>query len=330
MNNRIVFMGTPEFASVQLSALVSAGYNVVAAITQPDKPVGRKQVLTPPPVKELAATLGIPVYQPDTLRGAEFSALLDELDPGLIAVAAYGKILPANVLEYPKFGCINVHASLLPRWRGAAPINRAIMAGDTVTGITIMRMDEGLDTGDMILWEELPILPDDNYGSLHDKLAQLGAKLLCSALELIFAGTAEYIPQSGEPTYAPKIASEDGLLDFTRPALELHNIIRGLSPEPLAYCNLRGKKLKIASSQYVPADSPDAPVIPPDTLPGTVVAVNDSILEGCKILRCDDTITVACGRDFLKISQILPAGKRMMCASDFYRGRNICAGDKLC
>lgn len=330
MNDRIVFMGTPEFAKIQLESLVRAGYNVVAAITQPDKPTGRKQILTPPPVKVFAESLGIPVYQPETLRGEEFMQLLRQLDPALVAVAAYGKILPSDVLYYPKHGCINVHASLLPRWRGAAPINRAIMAGDTVTGVTIMRMDEGLDTGDMIVWEEVPILPDDTYGTLHDKLAGLGAKLLCKAIELIFAGRAEYTPQTGEPTYAAKITTEDGQLDFSRPALELHNIIRGLSPEPLAYCNLRGNKIKIATSSYLPADSPEAPHVPPGTPPGTVVAVNDSVLEGCRILRCDDTITVACGRDFLKISHILPAGKRLMCASDFYRGRNICAGDRLC
>lgn len=323
-------MGTPEFAAAQLSALVKAGYNVTAAITQPDKPVGRKQVLTPPPVKELATSLGIPVYQPATLRSDEFASLLSELNPGLIAVAAYGKIIPPNVLSFPEYGCINVHASLLPRWRGAAPINRAVMAGDTVTGVTIMRMDEGIDTGDMILWDEVPILPEDDYGTVHDKLAGLGAKLLCQALERIYAGTAEYIPQSGEQTYAAKITNEDCALDFSKPALELHNQIRGLSPDPLAYCNLRGNKIKIASSIYVPADSPEAPKVPSDTEPGTVVAVNDDILEGCRILRCDDTITVACGRDFLKIIRLLPAGKRMMCASDFYRGRNICAGDRLC
>ncbi len=322
-------MGTPEFAATQLAALTRAGRNVVAVVTQPDKPVGRKQVLTPPPVKALALSLGIPVYQPNTLKNDEFAELLSGLDPGLIAVAAYGKILPPNVIAYPQFGCINVHASLLPRWRGAAPINRAIMAGDTVTGVTIMRMDDGLDTGDMILWRELPIAPDDTYGIVHDRLAELGAELLCEALDRIYAGTAEYTPQTGEPTYAAKLTGEDGMLDFTRPALELHNIIRGLSPEPLAYCCLRGNKIKIAASRFVPADSTEAPAVPPDTPPGTVVAVNDSVLESCRILRCDDTITVVCGRDFLKITQLIPAGKRLMCASDYYRGRNVCAGDRL-
>lgn len=322
-------MGTPEFAAAQLEALKRAGHNVTAVITQPDKPVGRRHVLTPPPVKDLALSLGIPVYQPKTLRDDEFAALLSQLDPGLIAVAAYGKILPPNIIAYPEFGCINVHASLLPRWRGAAPINRAVMAGDTVTGVTIMRMDEGLDTGDMILREKLPIAPDDTYGTVHDRLAEMGAKLLCEAVSRIYDGTAEYTPQTGEPTYAAKLTNEDGMLDFTRPALELHNIIRGLSPEPFAYCCLRGNKIKIAASRFVPADSPEAPAVPPGTPPGTVVAVNDSVLEGCRILRCDDTITVACGRDFLKISQLLPAGKRMMCASDYYRGRNVCAGDRL-
>ncbi len=329
MNKRILFMGTPDFAAAQLDALVRSGFEVIGAVTQPDKPVGRKQTLTPPPVKKLAQAHGITVYQPPTLRGDEFAALLSKLAPGLITVAAYGKILPPNVITYPEFGCINVHASLLPRWRGAAPINRAVMAGDKVTGVTIMRMDDGIDTGDMILRGEVAIADGDNYGVVHDKLAVLGGELLVQALGSIFDGTAQYTPQEGEGTYTNKLTECDGKLDFGRPAFELHNQIRGLSPDPMAYCCLRGNKIKIAESEFVPASSPDAPRVPADTPPGTVVAVGDSMLEGCVITRCDDTLTIACGRDFLKITRLLPAGKRMMCSRDFLCGRNVCAGDRL-
>lgn len=322
-------MGTPEYAATQLSALSKAGYEIIGVVTQPDKPVGRKQTLTPSPVKVLAGELGIPVFQPGTLRGEEFADLLAKLNPALIVVAAYGKILPRGVLDYPEYGCVNVHASLLPRWRGAAPINRAVMAGDSVTGVTIMRMDDGIDTGDMILQGETEISPDDTFGTVHDRIAALGAELLIKALEKIFYGTAEYIAQSGESNYASKLTEEDGKLDFCKPALELHNQIRGLSPEPLAYCTLRGNKIKIVSSKFVAADSPSAPRIPTDTPSGTVVAVNDSILQSCAIVKQNDVITIACGRDFLQITRLLPAGKKLMCASDFYCGRNVCAGDRF-
>ena len=228
---RIVFMGTPDFALFSLKALVEAGEDVVGVVTQPDKHRGRGYVLTPPPVKVYATEQNIPVYQPQTLRNGAFDETLAELDPELIVVVAYGKILPKSVLDYPKYGCINVHGSLLPALRGAAPMQRAIMEGHPVTGITTMYMAEGMDTGDMLLKSEVAIKLDDNFESVHDKLAVCGAETLLRTIEELKKGTLTAIPQdSSLATHAAKIEKADCLIDFTADAHTVHNRIAACPP----------------------------------------------------------------------------------------------------
>ena len=247
---RVLFMGTPEFARVALEKLVESGFEIVGVVTQPDKPVGRKLTLTAPPVKAYALTQGIEVYQPQSLRGEGFAELLGGIAPDIIVVAAYGKILPANVLDYPEHGCVNIHASLLPKYRGAAPINAAIMGGEKTTGITIIYMDEGIDTGDMILKRGLEIGADETAGELHDRLAALGGELIVEALGQIKSGTAkrEKQPEEGA-SYVGLINNEMCEIDWNLPAKQVHDKIRGLSPAPAAYTWLGGKKLKIYKSR---------------------------------------------------------------------------------
>lgn len=309
-------MGTPDFAVASLDALVRTGENVIAVVTQADKPSGRGYKLTPPAVKVYAEAHGIPVYQPATLKGEEFASLLSELDPELCVVASFGKILPANVLDYPKYGCINVHGSLLPEYRGAAPIQRAIIDGKKFTGITTMMMDVGLDTGDMLLWRRVDILDDDNFETVHDKMAATGGDLLIDTLKELKNGTLKRIPQSTsnvEPTYAAKISKEECPLDFNTEACTLHDKIRGLSPIPLSFTHTPdGKMLKVIKAEK--AENAGKAV------PGTVVSV-----DGGKI-------TVACGEDGcgrIRILSVLPEGKSRMNASDFINGRRIKAGDIL-
>ena len=308
---RILFMGTPDFALFSLRALVEAGEDVVGVVTQPDKPKGRGYTLTPPPVKVYALEQGLPVYQPNTLRGDEFASLLAKIDPDLIVVVAFGKILPQNVLEYPKYGCINVHGSLLPEYRGAAPMQRAIMEGKKETGVTTMMMDVGLDTGDMLLVGKIEICEHDNFETVHDKLGACGAETLLRTLEKLKDGTLTRIPQDGTlATYAAKIEKSDCVIDFSRTAQEVHDRIRGLSPIPLSFTYTPdGKMLKVIASQ-VSKRSVSAPV-------GTVVS-----LEGGKI-------TVACGTGAVDLLTVLPEGKKRMSASDFINGRKINVGDRL-
>ncbi|GHU35573.1 methionyl-tRNA formyltransferase [Clostridia bacterium] len=250
---KILFMGTPEFAKVSLESIIEAGYDVCAVVTQPDKPTGRKMKLTAPPVKEYALQSGISVYQPDTLKSDGFYSLLESLAPDIFVVVAYGKILPKAVLSFPKYGCINVHASLLPKYRGAAPINAAIFDGATVTGITTMYMDKGIDTGDMILKSEISIGADETYGELHDRLATTGGKLLVETLKLIESTDGKppraKQPVGGEVSYAAKITDETCLIDWNASAISIHNRIRGLSPVPGAYTTIDKKKLKIIRSR---------------------------------------------------------------------------------
>ena len=311
---RILFMGTPDFALFSLKALVESGEDVIGVITQPDKPRGRGYTLTPPPVKVYATEQGIPVYQPATLKGEEFAALLSELDPELIVVVAFGKILPKNVLDYPKHGCINVHGSLLPAYRGAAPMQRAIMDGCTTTGITTMYMDVGLDTGDMLLKDEVEIGEDDNFEDMHDRLGAVGAGTLLRTIAALKEGTLVAQKQDASlATYAAKIEKEDCLLDFSLSAKVLHDRIRGLSPMPLAFTHTPdGKLLKILASRVSPvATSADVPV-------GTVISLDNGV------------ITVACGENTsLDILRVLPEGKGRMEAGDFIRGRKISVGDLL-
>ena len=247
---KILFMGTPEFAKISLEYLVKNKFDIAGVVTQPDKPVGRKMILTPPPVKDFALQYEIKVYQPQTLRSEDFFVLLKNMNPDIIVLVAYGKLLPKNVLDFPKYGCVNVHASLLPKYRGAAPINAAIISGEKRTGITTIYMDEGLDTGDMILKESIEIGENETFGELHDKLAQIGGKVLVETLEQIKNGAAKRETQSNDDTsYAGKIDNAMCEIDWNLPAKEIHDKIRGLSPSPTAFMYLNGKKLKIYKSR---------------------------------------------------------------------------------
>ena len=311
---KILFMGTPDFALFSLKALVECKkHDICGVITQPDKPKGRGYALLPPPVKVYAEQMGIPVYQPNTLKDEAFASLLDTLAPELIAVVAYGKILPKNVIDYPKYGCINVHGSLLPEYRGAAPMQRAVIDGKKVTGITTMYMAEGLDTGDMLLKYELPIGENDNFEVIHDSLGELGARALLDTVELLEKGEAVRIPQDDSlATYAKKIMKEDCLLDFSLDARTLHNLIRGLSPIPLAFTHTPdGKLLKVIES-----------------------VIADEITEHAeddlgKVISLEGGIEIACKRGSVRILRLLPEGKSRMTADDFIRGRKIAVGDKL-
>ena len=309
---RILFMGTPDFAVFSLKALVESGEDVIGVITQPDKPKGRGYALTPPPVKVYAEAQGLPVWQPTTLKDESFAELLSKLAPDLIAVVAYGKILPESVIRFPKYRCVNVHGSLLPEYRGAAPMQRAIIDGKDKTGITTMYMDIGLDTGDMILKEEIDIELSDNFESIHDKLGLCGAELLVKTVALIKEGKAPSTPQeSALATYAAKIEKSDCLIDFTRSAKEIHNLIRGLSPIPLSFTHTPdGKLLKVISAERVEDASYDAEC-------GAVVSLDGG------------AITVACGEGAVKLLAVLPEGKGRMSAADFIRGRKISVGDIL-
>ncbi len=307
---RIIFMGTPDFAVGTLEALVNAGHEVVLAVTQPDKPQGRKQILIAPPVKQTAEKLGIPVYQPKRVREPEALALLRSYEPELIVVAAFGQILPKELLDMPQYGCINVHASLLPKYRGAAPIQWAILNGDAVTGVTIMRMDVGLDTGDMIAKAEVAITPQDTGGSLFDRLAETGAKLCVETIPSIVDGTAVYTPQDEQAaTKVGQISKKDGLIDFTRSAAAIECQIRGLNPWPSAYTSLAGKTLKIWSAQVSDRQT--------EAQPGTVVLVEK------------DRFGVQTGGGVLICTEVQLEGKKRMSAADFLRGNALTTGSRL-
>ena len=307
---RIIFMGTPDFAVGTLEALVNAGHEVVLAVTQPDKPQGRKQILIAPPVKQTAEKLGIPVYQPKRVREPEALALLRGYEPELIVVAAFGQILPKELLDMPQYGCINVHASLLPKYRGAAPIQWAILNGDAVTGVTIMRMDVGLDTGDMIAKAEVAITPQDTGGSLFDRLAETGAKLCVETIPSIVDGTAVYTPQDEQAaTKVGQISKKDGLIDFTRSAAAIECQIRGLNPWPSAYTSLAGKTLKIWSAQVSDRQT--------EAQPGTVVLVEK------------DRFGVQTGEGVLICTEVQLEGKKRMSAADFLRGNALTTGSRF-
>ncbi len=306
---RILFMGTPEIAAACLKKMIDDGHNVVAAVTGEDKPRGRGNVMAPTAVKALALEYGIEVYTPKTLRDEAFSELLSKINPELIAVVAYGKILPKSVLDYPKYGCINAHVSLLPKYRGAAPMQRAIMNGEKTTGVTIMYMNEGLDTGDIISVCEFPINPDDDFEAIHDKSALLGGELLSKTVFDIQNGSATRIKQNDAlATYAAKIEREDCKVNFAKSAKELGFIIRGVTPIPGAFAFLNGKMIKICRAT-------------PTSGVGNVGKVIS--LDGVG----DGGITVACGEGALKITKIKPEGKGVMSAGDFIRGRKISDGD---
>ena len=309
---RILFMGTPDFALFSLKALVESGEEIIGVVTQTDKPKGRKAILTPPPVKVYAMEQSIPVFQPKTLKDDAFYQLLTELDPDMIVVTAFGKILPQRILDYPKFGCINVHGSLLPEYRGAAPMQRAVMDGKAETGITTMLMDAGIDTGDMLLKAKVTIEETDNFETVHDKLGECSAKLLLETVKLAKEGNLKPIKQDDAgATYAAKIENADCVLDFSKDAKAVHDRIRGLSPIPLSFTRTPdGKMLKIVASEVSKRDNGGKPA-------GTVIA-----LDGGRI-------TVACGVGALDLLSVLPEGKKKMGAADFINGRRISVGDVL-
>ena len=296
---KVVFMGTPEFSVPILESLIELT-DVVLVVSQPDKEVGRKRVLTPSPVKACALSHGIEVYTPAKIR-EEYEYILNK-KPDIIITAAYGQIVPKQMLIYPDYGCINVHASLLPKYRGASPIQSAIMNGDTTTGVTLMYMEEGLDTGNIIHAKEIDIDPTDTYGTLSDKLSILGRDLLAKTLPVIFEGENFDIPQNeDDATHTVKIKREDEELDFNRKALELHNLVRALNPTPLANIKVNGEEWKVLDTEVGE---------PTNEKPGTVVAVNK------------DSFEVACLDSTLRIKKIKPAGKKEMFVKDFFNGFN--------
>ena len=304
---RIVFMGTPEFAIPPLKALI-ANHQVVGVFSQPDKPVGRHHnKLQPTPVKECAQSHGIPVYQPEKLRDGTALATLRELDPELIVVAAYGRILPNDILALPPKGCVNVHSSLLPKYRGAAPINWAILKGEAETGVTIMHMASELDAGDIILQRATPIGETEDAAALYDRLAQLGGELLTEAVALIEAGTASRTPQDHtKATLAPMLSKEMSPVDWTRSAQEIFNQIRGLYPWPGASTDIiTGEPVKLWRAQVVEKHT--------DATPGAIIAASKQGID------------VACGelQHVLRILELQPPGKKRMTAADYLRGHPI-------
>ena len=304
---RIVFMGTPDFAVPSLQALIDAGHDVCAVYTQPDKPQGRKQILTAPPVKTLALEHDIPVFQPNTLKNEDEQARLRELAPEVIIVVAYGKLLPKAVLDIPSHGCINVHGSLLPRWRGAAPIQWAVIAGDEMAGVTTMQMAEGLDTGDMLLTYETKVGEKETAGELFDRLAQSGAELLTQTLVKLDEITPR--PQDdAQSCYAHMLDKQMAVIDWSRSAHEIDCLIRGLNPWPIALTTLSGERLKVFAAEKANGNGE----------PGTVLEADPK--KG---------LTVACGEGALKLTEIQLVGGKRMKATDFLRGHVIEVGTKL-
>src|SRR5947209_459069 len=312
---KLVFCGTPQFAVPSLEKLAEAGYDVRLVVTQPDRPQGRGMELTAPPVKQTALKLGLPVVQPDKIKkNEEFQRQLSGIAPEAIIVVGYGRIIPAWMLQLPPQGNINVHASLLPKYRGAAPIQWAIAMGETVTGVTTMRIDEGLDTGGILLKREMPILPEDTAVTLSPRLAQLGADLLVETLRGLERGTIPAIPQDhSQATLAPILKKEDGLVDFSRTAVEIHNRLRGLQPWPGAYTQFRGKNLKIIAAQ--PAAQPSDVSL---RLPAAEMEVNDGkLFVGCGV----NTV--------LELLQVQPEGKKPISVRDFISGYRLAPGERL-
>lgn len=302
---RLVFMGTPEFSVPALAALLDAGHEVVCVYSQPPRPAGRGQKETPSPVHAFAAARGIAVRTPISLKGADEQAAFAALAPDAAVVAAYGLILPQAVLDAPRLGCLNIHASLLPRWRGAAPIQRALLAGDGESGITIMQMDKGLDTGAMLMTERVEITAETTASGLHDRLSELGAVMIVAALAALDAGDIAAVAQPGEGvTYAAKLDKAEGRIDWTRPAAEIGRQVRALNPWPGVWCDVNGQRLKVLAAAV--ADGSGAP--------GTVL---------------DDDLRIACGTGALRLEVVQLQGKAAMAAADFQRGHRINKGAVL-
>ncbi|MCE5265659.1 MAG: methionyl-tRNA formyltransferase [Deltaproteobacteria bacterium] len=306
----ILFMGTPDFAVPALEGLVKGGWPVKVVVTQPDRPQGRGRTLAPPPVKVAAEKLGLTVLQPEKVRHPEFLQTFRELAPNMVVVAAFGQILPGEIIHGPRYGCINIHPSLLPKYRGAAPINRAIMAGEEKTGVTIMQMDEGVDSGPILLQEETPIGPEENFGELHDRLALMGAEMLRMAMAMWISGTLLPRPQDHSlATAAPRISREECRIDWSWDCRRIVWLIRGLSPVPGAFTSLGGKQLRI----YAATAEPGAVAEGPGTIAG----------------EASGTLRVAAGGGCVLLKEVQAEGKKRMAVRDFLRGYRIAPGQRL-
>lgn len=310
---KVLFMGTPDFAVPTLEALCNSEYEVIEVVTQPDKPKGRGKSVQMTPVKECALKYDIPVYQPVRLRNEESVAHLAELDIDFMVVVAFGQILPKSVLDMPRYGCINVHSSLLPAYRGAAPMQWTIINGETKTGVTTMYMDEGIDTGDILLQEETPIYDDETGGSLHDRLAEMGANLLIKTLKGIEDNTITRIKQDdSKSNYVGMLNKSHGKMDFTKSAIELERLVRGLNPWPSAYTTLNGKMFKIWEAKAIEDDSQYKGI-----KEGTIVKINKY------------SLVVKTGKGLLELFQVQLEGKKRMIVEDFLRGYNVEEGTVL-
>ncbi|WP_442780261.1 methionyl-tRNA formyltransferase [Enterobacter cancerogenus] len=299
---RIIFAGTPDFAARHLDALLSSGHNVVGVFTQPDRPAGRGKKLMPGPVKALAEEHGLPVFQPATLRPEENQQLVADLNADVMVVVAYGLILPKAVLDMPRLGCINVHGSLLPRWRGAAPIQRSLWAGDAETGVTIMKMDVGLDTGDMLYKLSCPITPEDTSATLYDKLAELGPQGLIKTLEQLAEGTAKpEVQDEALVTYAEKLSKDEALLDWALPAAQLERCIRAFNPWPMSWMTIDDQPVKVWKASVIERHVQAAP--------GTIVEANKQGIQ------------VATAEGILNLESLQPAGKKAMSVQDLLNSR---------
>lgn len=308
---RIVFAGTPEFAVPALDALVAAGHDIAAVYTQPDRPAGRGRRLSPSPVKRRALALNVPVEQPESFRFGDVRSRLADHAPDVMVVVAYGLLLPQSVLEIPVHGCLNIHASLLPRWRGAAPIQRAIAAGDTETGISIMRMEKGLDTGPVLLERRVTISADETAASLHDTLAALGATAIVEALIRLASGDAKARPQdASRATYAHKLSRQEAAIDWSRPAAELSRQVRAFNPWPMAFSTLGEDTLRVLTATPLPLAADRCS-------PGEIAATSV------------DGIDVATGEGLLRITQLQLSGKRPMNAAEFLNGHPLAPGARL-
>lgn len=305
---RILFMGTPDIAAESLAALIAAGHEIVGVFTRADKPVGRKQIMTAPPVKQLAQQHNIPVWQPATLRDGKAEPIFRELAPDLVVVVAYGRILPPELLHIAPLGCINLHVSLLPKYRGSAPIQWAVLNGDAETGVTIMQLDEGCDTGDILMVERVAIGPETTSGELFDQVSATGAKTLVTAIEKLAAGELTPQPQNdAEATQAPPLTKDMARFDFTQSAAHIHNWVRGMNPWPAAFFELDGKKVKVLESRVAP-NARSAPA-------GTVLALKP--------------LTIACGEGALQLLTVTPEGGKPMAGTAWAAGRRLKAGDSL-
>ncbi|MGN0975977.1 MAG: methionyl-tRNA formyltransferase [Gemmiger sp.] len=305
---RILFMGTPDIAAQSLQALLDAGHDICGVFTREDKPVGRKQVLTAPPVKQLALKYSIPVWQPKTLRDGTSEPLIETLAPELIVVVAYGRILPPSILTIPPRGCINLHVSLLPKYRGSAPIQWAVLNGDNETGVTIMQLDEGCDTGDILMVEKVAIGSEETSGELFERVANIGAHTLVRAIEELSAGRLTPTSQDdAQATHAPMLNKEMAQFDFTADSIHLHNLVRGMNPWPVAFFMQDGKKVKVLQSRQVDCAQ--------GAVPGTVLALRP--------------LTVACGQGALQLLTVTPEGGKPMDGSAWAAGRRLKTGDQL-